>query len=92
MMHTPAELFDGAYAYLSVYLIGYVAIYIYMQFTSVFRSFGDPTFQMKGMLFTTVLNGVLDPMMIRAFGIAGSFITLSSVSRWRCFWCMAVWG
>lgn len=72
MMHTPAELFDGAYAYLSVYLIGYVAIYIYMQFTSVFRSFGDPTFQMKGMLFTTVLNGVLDPMMIRAFGIAGA--------------------
>ena len=72
MMNTPAELFDGAYEYLSVYLLGYTAIFIYMQFTSVFRSFGDPIFQMKGMLFTTIFNGVLDPIMIKIWGLEGA--------------------
>ena len=72
MMNTPAELFDGAYEYLSVYLLGYTAIFIYMQFTSVFRSFGDPIFQMKGMLFTTIFNGVLDPVMIKIWGLEGA--------------------
>lgn len=71
-MNTPAELFDGAYEYLSVYLLGYAAIFIYMQFTSVFRSFGDPIFQMKGMLFTTIFNGVLDPVMIKIGGLGGA--------------------
>ena len=72
MMNTPAELFDGAYEYLSVYLLGYAAIFIYMQFTSVFRAFGDPMFQMKGMLFTTIFNGVLDPVMIKIGGLEGA--------------------
>ncbi len=72
MMNTPAELFDGAYEYLSVYLLGYTAIFIYMQFTSAFRSFGDPIFQMKGMLFTTIFNGVLDPIMIKIWGLEGA--------------------
>lgn len=72
IMNTPAELYDGAYEYLSIYLIGYVAIFTYMQFTAVFRSFGDPVFQMKGMLFTTIFNGVLDPIMIKALGFAGA--------------------
>lgn len=72
MMNTPAELFDGAYEYLSIYLLGYAAIFIYMQFTSVFRSFGDPIFQMKGMLFTTIFNGVLDPVMIKIGGLGGA--------------------
>lgn len=71
-MNTPAELFDGAYEYLSIYLLGYVAIFIYMQFTSVFRSFGDPVFQMKGMLFTTIFNGMLDPILIKIIGLGGA--------------------
>ena len=71
-MSTPAELFDGAYEYLAIYLIGYAAIFIYMQFTSVFRSFGDPVFQMKGMLFTTIFNGMLDPILIKIMGLGGA--------------------
>lgn len=72
IMNTPSELFDAAYEYLAIYLIGYIAIYIYMQFTAVFRSFGDPVFQMKGMLFTTIFNAVLDPVMIHFMGLGGA--------------------
>jgi putative MATE family efflux protein len=72
MMNTPSELFGDAYEYLSIYLVGYVAIYLYMQFTAVFRSFGDPIFQTKGMLMTTIFNAVLDPILIHFMGLGGA--------------------
>lgn len=72
VMNTPAELFDSAYSYLSIYLIGYAAIYVYMQFTAVFRSFGDPVFQVKGMFISTVFNAILDPVMIHFMGLSGA--------------------
>ena len=72
LMNTPAELFEDAYEYLSIYLIGYIAIYVYMQFTAIFRSFGDPVFQMKGMLFSTLFNAVLDPVLIHFMGLGGA--------------------
>ncbi len=72
MMRTPAELMDAAYGYLSIYLLGYSAIYLYMQFTAVFHSFGDPFFQMKGMLLSTILNAVIDPIMIHFMGLSGA--------------------
>lgn len=72
MLKTPAEIRNDAYAYLSIYLLGYTAIYLYMQFTSVFRAFGDPIFQMKGMFFTTVFNAVIDPILIKRMGLTGA--------------------
>lgn len=71
-MNTPAALFEDAYEYLSIYLTGYIAIYVYMQFTAIFRSFGDPVFQMKGMLFSTLFNAVLDPVLIHFMGLGGA--------------------
>lgn len=71
-MNTPPELFSMAYDYLSVYLLGYAAIFLYMHFTAAFRAFGDPVFQMKGMLLSTVFNAVADPLMIHGFGLRGA--------------------
>ena len=71
-MNTPPELFSMAYDYLSVYLLGYAAIFLYMHFTAAFRAFGDPVFQMKGMLLSTVFNTAADPLMIRGFGLRGA--------------------
>lgn len=72
MMNTPSGLFEDAYEYLAVYLTGYTAIYVYMQFTAVFRSYGDPIFQTKGMLLSTLFNAVLDPVMIHFMGLGGA--------------------
>lgn len=71
-MNTPTELVNLAYEYLSIYLIGYAAIYLYMQYTAIFRSFGDSLFQMKGMLITTIFNAVLDPILIHLMGLKGA--------------------
>lgn len=74
VFQTPDDLFKDARSYLGIFLIGYVAIFLYMQLTSIYRSFGDPVFQMKGMLLGTVINLVADPLFIKALGIAGAAI------------------
>lgn len=74
MLQTPVAVEQAAYDYLQIYLLGYVFIFIYLQFTAIMRSFGDPVFQLKGMLATTVLNAVLDPLMINWMGLKGAAI------------------
>ena len=71
VMGTPPEVLPEAVSYLRLYLIGNVALFLYMQFTSIFRAFGDSVFQMKGMLMTVIVNAVLDPLMIRLWGFNG---------------------
>ncbi len=71
---TPEIIYEDARSYLAVFLIGYVAIFLYMQLTSIYRSFGDPVFQMKGMLLGTLINMIVDPLFIRALGILGAAI------------------
>ncbi len=71
MMGTPADVLAEAGSYLRWYLVGNVALFIYMQFTSIFRAFGDSMFQMKGMLLTVLVNAVLDPLLIRVWGFDG---------------------
>lgn len=70
-MGTPADVLGHAVSYLRLYLIGNVALFVYMQFTSIFRAFGDSLFQMKGMLLTVIVNAVLDPVMISWWGFNG---------------------
>lgn len=72
LMGTPEELLADALLYLRIYLIGNAALFLYMQFTSIFRAFGDSIFQMKGMILTVIFNAILDPFLIRPFGLAGA--------------------
>lgn len=71
---TPETILKAAALYLKIYLLGNVALFIYMQFTSIFRAFGDPVFQMKGMLLTAVFNAIADPFMIKLWGLSGAAI------------------
>jgi putative MATE family efflux protein len=72
LMGTPDELFADSLMYLRIYLIGNAALFLYMQFTSIFRAFGDSLFQMKGMIITVLFNAIMDPFFIRPFGLAGA--------------------
>ena len=72
LMGTPEELLSDALWYLRIYLIGNAALFLYMQFTSIFRAFGDSLFQMKGMILTVIFNAILDPILIRPFGLGGA--------------------
>lgn len=89
LMGTPSEVLPEAVSYLRLYLIGNVALFLYMQFTSIFRGFGDSVFQMKGMLMTVIVNAVLDPLMIRRWGFNGVAIA-TVISEVMCL-LYAVW-
>lgn len=71
-LQTPAGVYPLAYEYLSIYLLGYSAVYLYCYFTAVLRSFGNTVFQVIAMLVCTVLNAVLDPLFIHALGFRGA--------------------
>ena len=73
-LRTPAETFAMAYSYLAVYLLGYLAVSLYLYFTAVLRSFGDSLFQAAAMLVSTLLNAVLDPIFIHFLGFQGAAI------------------
>lgn len=73
-LNTPAETCDMAYSYLSIYVLGYLAVYLYLYFTAVLRSFGNSMFQAVAMLVSTILNAVLDPVFIHFIGFHGAAI------------------
>ncbi len=74
VLNTPAETYEMAYSYLSIYVLGYLAVYLYLFFTAVLRSFGNAMFQAAAMLVSTILNAVLDPIFIHFIGFHGAAI------------------
>lgn len=73
-LRTPAEIIDRANDYLSVYLLGYTAVFLYLYFTAVLRSYGNTMLQAAAILLCTILNAVLDPIMIKLIGFHGAAV------------------
>lgn len=74
IMNTPSETFSMAYKYLSIYILGYIAVFMYLYFTAVLRSYGNSIFQAVAMLGATILNAILDPIFINIIGFHGAAI------------------
>lgn len=90
-LNTPDEIFDMARSYLSIYILGYVAVYLYLYFTAVLRSFGNTMFQAVAMLVSTLLNAILDPILIKIIGFHGAAIaTLTSQIICLIFMCIYI--
>ena len=49
VLNTPAETYDMAYSYLAIYILGYLAVYLYLYFTA-FAELGNSMFQAVAML------------------------------------------
>lgn len=73
-LQTPDAIFSMVKSYLKIYFVGFLAVYFYLYFTAVLRSYGNSMFQVAGILFCTILNGVLDPFFIKYMGIEGAAI------------------
>ncbi len=82
-LHTPDEVMDQAYQYLAIYVLGYLAVYLYCYFTAVLRSFGNSVFQVIAMLICTLLNAGLDPLFIHVMGFQGAAVA-SVLSQTLC--------
>lgn len=74
LLHTPSEIFSMAKEYLSVYLLGFLPVFLYLYFTAVLRSYGNTIFQVIAILLCTILNVILDPIFIHIIGFSGAAI------------------
>ena len=61
-------------AALSVYPLGMIPSYIFCHITAMLRCYGDSIFQMISMIITSLLNAVLDPILINTIGFHGAAI------------------
>lgn len=84
LFKTPADIYNDAFGYLRIFLIGYFFVYMYVQFTALFRSYGDSMFQMLGMLAGTILNAIIDPIFIHFAGIEGA-AWATALAQFLCF-------
>ncbi len=74
-LNTRSELFDMAYDYLAVYLLGYISTFLYLYFAALLRSYGNTYLQAISILLCTVLDCILNPIFIKWIGFNGAAIT-----------------
>lgn len=72
-MNTPKEVFTDASAYLGIYFIGLPFLFMYNVQASVFNSLGDSKTPLGLLIFSSLLNIVLDLVFVISFewGVVG---------------------
>ena len=72
-MATPDDVFDDATIYLKVYFMGFTGLLIYNMGSGILRAVGDTTRPLMFLVFTSIMNIVLDLLLVIGFrlGIAG---------------------
>ena len=75
-MRTPENIFQGAYAYLLITFIGIPCTFFYNLLSSIIRALGNSRTPFWFLLFSTVLNIVLDLfcILVLGWGVAGAGI------------------
>ncbi|HIX14389.1 MAG TPA: MATE family efflux transporter [Candidatus Hungatella pullicola] len=68
-MNTPADIIDGAYAYIFVIFLGIPATYLYNTLSGIIRSLGDSTTPLLFLLISSLLNVALDLFTIIGLGM-----------------------
>lgn len=73
-MDTPSDIIDGAYSYIFVIFLGIPVIYLYNLLSGVIRSLGDSKSPLFFLVLSSVLNIILDMVLILVFhmGVAGA--------------------
>lgn len=93
-MNTPEDILDGAYKYIFVIFLGIPATYLYNMVSGVIRSLGDSRTPLVFLVLSSLLNIVLDLVLIVVLkmGVAGAAwatVIAQAVSGISCFVFMA---
>ena len=89
-MKTPANIYENAYLYLLITFIGVPCTFFYNLFSCIIRALGDSKTPFWFLLFSTILNIVLDLfcIVILGWGVAGAAIATvfsQGLSAYLCF-------
>ncbi len=89
LMQTPEDIIEGAYSYIFVIFLGIPATYLYNLLSCTIRSLGDSTTPLIFLVFSSVVNVLLDlfTILVLDMGVAGAgwaTITAQAVSGVLC--------
>lgn len=92
-MQTPENIFQGAYSYLLVTFIGVPCTFFYNLLSSIIRALGDSKTPFWFLLFSTILNIILDLfcILIMGWGVTGAAVATvfsQGVSAVLCYFYM----
>lgn len=90
IMRTPENIFEGAYIYLLITFLGVPCTFLYNLLSSVIRALGDSKTPFWFLLFSTLLNVLLDLfcILVLHWGVAGAAIATliaQGVSAFLCY-------
>lgn len=93
LMRTPADIFQDAYLYLLVTFIGVPFTFLYNLLSSIIRALGDSKTPFYFLLFSTVLNVLLDLfcILVLGWGVLGAAVATifsQGVSMLLCYFYM----
>lgn len=76
LLQTPQEIFDDAYIYLQIMIVGLVFVSIYNYISSMLRALGDSKTPLYFLIFSCILNTFLDLLFVGVFhlNVAGAGI------------------
>ena len=74
ILHTPADVLDMATQYLNIYFIGLPFLFMYNIVSSMFNALGKSRIPLYFLIFSSILNVVLDLVFVRRYGwgVAGA--------------------
>lgn len=68
-MHAPADIMEGATLYLRVYFCGVIPSLLYNMGSGILRAVGDAKRPMYFLIFTTIVNIILDIVFVAVLGM-----------------------
>lgn len=73
-MNTPADIIEGSYSYIFIIFMGIPVIFLYNLLAGIIRSLGDSKSPLIFLVFSSILNIILDLITILVFhmGVAGA--------------------
>lgn len=68
-LKTPANILDMAVEYLGIYFLGLVFLFMYNILSSIFNALGDSKTPLYLLIFSSILNVVLDLVLVIRYGL-----------------------
>ena len=90
-MHTPEDIFDGAYGYIMIICAGIFTQVLYNLVSSILRALGNSKTPLYFLILAAGLNIVLDLVLVRPMGVAGTAwatIIAQGISGFLCLFYM----
>lgn len=79
LMNTPQNVFHDAWVYLSIYFIGLPFLFMYNVQAAVFQALGDSKTPLYLLIFSSLLNIVLDIIFVASFSMGVSGVAYATL-------------